>query len=319
MRKYYVAFLLLLILAGCTTTKVNMIVRRPAEVSMKNHKKIALGDIKGRVRTHAVKLQHTLRAMLVSNSYFESIVDRDHLQRLLKEHELLMMGIVEENALEIGKITGASAFVFCRIITDDVKDEIERGKIYTDDKGKEHQKNTRNVSYSVSVSVYIIDVTTSSVLLSRILSAERNESTIADMKEPPEVNYEVLFDACVREIVAQLSHIVAPYDVAIDVKLEKDEKLPDIDRAVAYFRMHEFDKGMELLKSMAAAEYLKPKIKAKALYNYGMILLYTGMYQQAHAVLLEAFELVPTSKKYQKAVLEVKEEENRYRKLKEQE
>lgn len=319
MKKFHICLLALIIVIGCATTKVNMIVRRPAEVSMKNHKKIALGDIKGRHKMHAVKMEHHLRSMLTSNGYFKSVVDRDHLQRLLQEQALQLHGIVEENAIEVGKITGASAFVFCRIITDDVKDEIERGKIYTDDKGKEHQKITRNVSYSVSVSVYIIDVTTSSVLLSRILTAECNDSTNADMKEPTKVDYEVLFDACAREVVTQLSRIIAPYDVAIDVKLEKDEKLPDLDRAVAYFRMHEFDKGLTLLKAMAEAEYQKPKIKAKALYNYGMVLLYSGIYQQAHAVLLEAFELVPTSKKYQKAVFEVKEEENRYRKLKEQE
>lgn len=310
---------LVLCMVGCATTKVNMIVRRPAEVSMKHHKKIALGDITGRVRPHAIKLQHSLRTMLVSNSYFDSIVDRDHLQRLLKEHELTLHGIVEENAIEIGKLTGASAFVFCRIITDDVKDEIEKGKVYTDDKGKEHQKIVRNVTYSVSVSVYIIDVTTSSVLLSRILTAERSESTNADMKEPPRVDYEVLFDNCVNDVLSQLSRIIAPYNVTIAVKLEKDALLPDVERVLAYFRMHEFDKGLTLLKTMAEAEYQKPKIKAKALYNYGMVLLYSGFYQQAHSVLMDAFELVPTSKKYQKAVFEVKEEQNKYLKLKEQE
>jgi len=195
---------------------------------------------------------------------------------------------------------------------------VTRGEIYKDKKGKQHQNVIRRVEYNLAVSLYVIDSNTSKVLISRVLESRRTDSSFADMKEPDQIDYESLFNGCAFDIAYQFGALIAPHNIIVKVKLEKDSVLPEIEKAIAYLQMDEYDRGMTMLKSMTEKTELKPKVLAKTYYNYGMMLVYSGDYFQGHKYLLQAFELMPKSSKYQNAVREAKNEMEQARRLGEQ-
>ncbi len=115
-----------IILSGCSTKKILINVKRPAEVNLKGYEKIAVSSLTGQNKQHANDVADEIASAMFETKRFE-VLDRQHIDKILSEQKLGLSGLIDENsAPELGKITGTAAMVFGRIQTDEYKEETSK-------------------------------------------------------------------------------------------------------------------------------------------------------------------------------------------------
>jgi len=312
---------MLIFLVGCATTSMMITVTRPAEINLKGFDKIAIGDIvdpSGNVSKHSKDISDEITTTLFTSGKYE-VLDRAHIDNVIKEHKLGMSGLVDENtASELGKFIGAAVLVFGRIQTDKYDEETSKGKPWTDKQGKSHQSYYREGVYSLSVNLKVVDILTSKILAIKTLSTGYKKSTSADNTYAPEIDKNPLYRSCVNDISGQFMRLVAPYDVQVKATFQTDKMLPEVDQAITQFKIGEWDEGLALLEKSTHKTGLEPKVQAKAYYDLGLAQLYTSKYDDALNNFKKAMSLMPNSSTYQNAVINAKSEKAKANKLKQQ-
>ncbi|MFC1619174.1 hypothetical protein ACFL45_04435 [Candidatus Neomarinimicrobiota bacterium] len=92
---------------GCGTSSIYIPIKRPAEINLRDYRKIAVGDVvneSGRKGGHAEDLSGEITNVLLANELFD-VLDRQHLARILDEHSLSESGIIDDaSATAIGNL-----------------------------------------------------------------------------------------------------------------------------------------------------------------------------------------------------------------------
>ncbi len=314
-------FLVALLAAGCGTSSVVITVTRPAEINLKDYRKIAIGDITdqyGRKGKHAKDLSDELTSALFVSDQFE-VLNRDNLARIMTEHSLSETGIIDEStAPELGQVIGTAALIFGRIQTDQYQEDLSKGTSYTDKEGKVHQTHTRKGTYHVTANLQIIDIQTAKVLAARSLTAHRSARKTADLKDPDRIDREALFSSCIKNISGQFRRMVAPYEVQVRATFLTDDLLPETDQAIAFFRIGEWEDGITMLRSAVGKRGLDSEVQSKAYYNLGLAEIYRQEFDSALEHLKTALSLNPKSRRIQNTIVRAKTERENAEKLKEQ-
>lgn len=296
-------------------------VKRPAEINLKDYKKIAMGSIvnsNGQADQHSMDIADNLTTKLFDSKTFE-VVDRQNLQKILDEQKLGQSGLVDESsAVEIGKIIGSAVMVFGRFQSDKYEEETSKSDTYVDKEGKSHTTYYRKGKYSYIINLKLIDVKTSIVLAVRTVDGTQTQQTSASNATAPAINPDILYTKAITSVTNQFMKTIAPYDENVKATFEKDAKLPELEQALAQIKIGEWDTAVKILADAAARLDLEPKVKAKALYNYGLILMYSGKYDESINTFKEAMKTMPTNSKYQDAIVTAKSEKAKSEKLKEQ-
>ncbi|MGI6477936.1 MAG: CsgG/HfaB family protein [Salinivirgaceae bacterium] len=304
---------------GCNPS-IELTVKRPAEVNLKDYKKISIGDITnayGRVDQHSKDLVDELTSKLFESKSFD-VLDRQNLNKILKEQELGQSGLVdEETAAELGKIIGSAVMVFGRIQADKYEEKLSKSEPWTTDKGEKMQTFYREGTHTFIVNLKLIDIVTAKVLAVKTIDGTHKDKKSANNKAAPEIDKNLLFSFALKKVSTDFMKMIAPYDVTVRATFERDSKLPELDQCLTLLKIDEWDAGLKLLED-ATKKPLEPKVKAKAFYNYGILLMYGGQAEKAIDTLMEAMKLVPTSRKYQNAIIQAKREKAQADKLKEQ-
>ena len=317
----FVILILAIILSSCGTTAMYMNVKRPAEINLKGYQKVAIGDVvdqRNRVNRHSRDISDELTTTLFKSGYFE-VLDRQHLAKVLEEQGLAQTGLIDENsAVEIGKLIGAGVFVFGRIQNDKYEEKTSKGKEKKDKKGNIHQPHYRDGEYNLSVNVKLIDVQTAKILGVKTLNSRKTQRSTADNKPAPEVDPDMLYRQCLNDISAQFLKVVAPHDARVKAEFETDDDLPEVEQAVTMFKIGEWNDGINLLENATKKTHLEKEIRAKSFYNLGLAQTYSGDFENALANLKKALLLEPDSSRYQNAIRNVKAEQEKAERLKEQ-
>ena len=316
---FLVTFSSALFFQSCNPSII-IIAKRPAEVNLKNYKKIAIGSIidpSGRESGHSQDIVDDLTAKLFDSKAFE-VVDRQNLDKILKELNLGQSGLVDENsASEIGKILGSAVMVFGRLQNDSYK-EIRSVSEYNDDKGKKHKTYKCEGTLTFIINLKLIDVKTSKILAIRTLNGSSSETSKGFDQAAPEIDQNNLYINCKNSVISQFMRVIAPYEVNLQVVFQKDAKLPELEQALTQIKIKEWDTAVKLLADATTRQDLVPKVKAKAYYNYGLILNSIGKFDEAINNFNDAMKLMPNITKYQEAIVTAKEDKARDAKLKEQ-
>ena len=315
------AIVIAVIFNNCGTTSMYIKVKRPAEINLKGYQKIAIGDIvnsKNRVDKHSQDMSDEFTSTMFKSGYFE-VLDRQHLAKILEEQGLAQTGLIDESsAAEIGNIIGAAAFVFGRIQTDKYKENTSKGKISKDKEGKTHQPNYRDGEFNLSVNAKIIDIQTAKILGVKTLTSIKKQRKTADNKPAPKIDRNSLYRQCLNDISSQFMKLVAPYETTVKANFETDDDLPEVKQAITFFKIGEWDDGLNLLQNATEKSGLKSKIKAKAFYNLGLAQTYSGDFENALVNLKEALKLNADSSRYKSAIMNAKAEREKAEKLKAQ-
>lgn len=314
-------FFFALFVVSCANSSIYITVKRPGEINLKEYRKIAIGDIVdqyGRKGSSAEDLADEIASVLFASRQFE-VLDRQHLARIMTEHALSETGIIDQNsAPEIGKVIGTAALVFGRIQTDQYEEDLERGKPYKDKQGHSHQIHTRRGTYQVAANLQVIDIQTAQILAAKSLMGEHTARKSADNQEPENIDRNTLYRRCLKDISQQFMRMVAPYDVQVRAAFLTDKLLPEVDQAISYFRIGEWEDGVALLEGAARKTGLPAEVQAKAFYDLGLAETYAGQFDQAIEHLKTALSLNPRSRRIQNAILRAKMEKESAERLKEQ-
>jgi len=314
-------FFLAMVMAGCGTSSVYINVKRPAEINLKEYRKIAIGDIvdqRGRQGGHAKDMAGEITSVLFTSGQFE-VLDRQNLARIMTEHSLSETGIIDEStAAEIGKVIGTAALIFGRIQTDQYQEDLKEGEPYKDKEGRSHQIHTRTGTYRVAANLQVIDIQTARILAVKSLSAERTARRTADNQDPANIDRNALYARCLKDISQQFIRMVAPYDVRVRAAFLTDKLLPEVDQAIGYFRIGEWQEGMTILRGTISKTGLPLEVQAKTFYNLGLAETYASQFDEAIEHLKTALSLNPKSRRIQNAILKAKMEQESAEKLKEQ-
>lgn len=320
-KKIFLVFFLLLFLFACGTKSVYVQVLRPAEINLKNYKKIAVGEIQninGRSGGHADDISDEINTALFNSGRFE-VIDRQHLKSVQSEHKLGFSGAVDEaTSVRLGKLVGAGVFVFGRIQSDKYEEELTKGEPWTDKEGKTNQRFSRKGVYNLSVNFKVIDIETSKIIAVKTISAKKEDLETTYNGTPKKIDSNKLYRKCLNQVVSGFMKLIAPYKETVEAEFQTDELLPEVDQAVAFFEVNEWTRGINLLDSAREKTGLKSNVLAKIYYNLGVALMITGDYDKSSENFLKAMQLNPEDSTYKKSVRRVKEEKNKAERLRQQ-
>ena len=311
-------FISLFLLIGCATTSLLITVERPAEVNLKKYKKIAIGDIvnsNGKIDKNSIDIADQITTTLFSSGRF-NVLDRQHLERIIKEHNLTVSGFINEStAAEIGKFTGTAALVFGRIQNDKYNEETWRDEAQTDSDGKRHRRHHRKGTYNLIVNLKIIDIKTSEILATKTIASSHTEKKSEDNKWPMDINKNVLYRKCIGDISGKFIKMIAPYKENVKATFQTDKMLPEINYAITQFKIGEWKEGLTVLEEATQKKDLEPSIRAKAYYDLGLAQMYYFNYEESIENLKKALKINPNSNTYESAVIKAKSEKEKAEKL----
>jgi hypothetical protein len=328
---YYGMFFLILaiVLSGCSTKKILINVKRPAEVNLKGYEKIAVSSLTGQNKQHANDVADEIASAMFETKRFE-VLDRQHIDKILSEQKLGLSGLIDEDsAPELGRIIGTAAMIFGRIQTDEYKESTSK-KDWTEKKttGKKKNKKTEKIphttyyrdgNYNLAVNIKLVDIETGKMLAVKTLSSIKNKSINNVDAKAPKIDDSALYRECLSDIKSQFTRLVAPFEVKVEASFETDDALPEVQLALVQFKIGEWGEGVKLLENASHKPGFEQKIKAKAIYNLGLAKMYGGDCEEAIELFKKAVTLNPDSGRYQKAVITAKKEKEKADKLKEQE
>lgn len=307
--------ILALLLAGCATQNLKMTVMRPAEVNLSEYNRIAIGDIWGHPYQYvqAQDIREAFTARLVQSEYFEFVLDRQYLERILQEHYLGWSGYLDaDTAPQLGKIIGAGAFVFGRITRDEYKEDVSSVKETKKDKaGQEYEvmKYIRTGTHHLGVNFQVIDIESTKIIAMKELRTQFSTSTSSEDSTPPRIDKTFVYDMCVQDLSHQFIRTVAPYYEAVTNTFQTDNKyLPELMNAHRMASVGEYQRAIQILKGATRQTGVPEVSQAKAHYDLGIIQMYLGDFDEAMDSFVRASNLVPKSSLYKNAIIKCRDE-----------
>lgn len=312
------------ILAGalaCSTVHVSVPVTRPAEINMARYRQLAVERFEGRTGTEVANL---LQQELVRSQRFQ-VVNRQNLDRIMRELQLSASDLSDPSkAIRLGKQLPASALIFGHVEESDYYEDPVTWTEYetTDDKGRKtrHRRFYRNGVSRVRVTFHIDDVETGQIVTSRTFQHEETASTTAVDRQPAFIDGNALVLRGRSNVVGQFMRSIVPWTEWEQAPFEKDGKLPQLESAITYCRMGEWDQAYDVATRAideGERQGLPSKVLAKAYWNRGLIGKYTGRFEEARTDVKRAFEYT-NDDKFLYEIRRIDEAEINARRLQEQ-
>jgi tetratricopeptide (TPR) repeat protein len=268
--------------------KIQVALRHPPGLGL-TVKRIAFGPSKG---YESDQLTDALTQDFVQNGV--EVIDRQHLQSILAEHDFSMSGYVDKTtAAELGKILGPTALLFVNLQRNKVdQQQLRDPRTYTDRNGYQHIKFISRTQAFVKASIQTIDLATGRIFQAVTLEAnplQENESFDHCCAEhPPESE---LQDRAMREIVDQVHRQFLPWTETRKLYFF-DDKDCDLKVAFSYLKggnVQEAAKQSEAnLEKCQQLPKGKEKVLARAHYNMGMSRFLLDDYEKAMTDFTEA-------------------------------
>ncbi len=333
----FIAFVVFM-LPACAPSFV-LQVQRPAEVNLMKYKKIAVSEFTNPSPAQPVQ-QNFLNSLvkptsthferagteladLISTKIFEGkkyeLVDRQNIDKILKEQKLVAQGLADEkNGVELGMISTASAIIFGTITSAVYTEDPIITKIFTTSDKKKVNLFTRAGTFSYRANLKFVDATTGSIIALKQIDLTQRISTEAQDATPQAIDPEVLYRIKTNRAADQFMNMIAPFKVSKVVSFETDKLMPELKSYVVMFETNNIEMGLKGLEELASRNYETSKLKAKAMYNYALVLTYTSDPEKALSVLQEVNRMMPGNYKYLQALHQAQEEIQVKTKLKEQ-
>lgn len=136
--------LILSSLTSCAAPKTTIKVLKPSVIDMSDFKRIAVADFRGKENSGAQAASILISKLFETKAF--DIVERQNMERILKEHSFNMTGAVDEStAKELGSILGVDALIFGEVNTYGVEDkegqEKVKKEVWTGEYEKDKQGN----------------------------------------------------------------------------------------------------------------------------------------------------------------------------------
>jgi len=279
----FTMFLMFAMIYGCATTSLKVPVTKPAKVNLSGISKIAIGEIRG---PHSSDVTDELTSKLFQSGRF-TILDRQHLDNLLREHDLQYSNLVDKNStVKLGKLMGSAALIFGRVSQHDYKEETSSYD-GTDSKGNYYKVYKRKGIATVALTLQVTDLETGSIIAVRNIKKTATQSTSAENERAPSIDQGPLLEKARSQAIDEFMKDIAPYTVYEKVKLLTDDNVPELANGVEMAKVGSWADAIIVFES-AAESYPN---SAKSLYNLGVALELTDQFDRALECFDKAYKL----------------------------
>jgi hypothetical protein len=227
---------------------------------------------------------------------FYQVIERDQLQRVLKEQRLSLSGALDEgSAAEVGKVLGLDAILMGNVsyTSTDKKGSSLLGLTTT--------SNSYCLKRTVTVrgTMKIVSVETAQIVgtknASFTMSENKCDNQISSLKKPEEYA-EILFKSMARSF----TDYFAPGYQFVEYEMEKvklKEFKSQANEALDFIENGDLDRAFPIVYAMFEADSYNPK----AAYNLGVLYEMVGAYEDANEYYGIAYELDYSNDKYRDA------------------
>ncbi len=263
---------------------------------------------------HSRELADILTADLVQSRQVE-VVDRAHLDAVLKEQELGASGYVEPATIaKLGKLLGPSVLVIVNVNRSDLsRNQSTKEERSTDRKTRQEvvrHKRTSITSLDFSATVQVVDLSTG-----RVFGAQRLEDTPSLANTSYEGFPAYPRDADVRRLAFETAkvkvlHLLLAWSEVRKLTFFDDEMF---GMAKAHERLKAgdtrgaLDLALDGLDRSKQDKAQKPKYYPRAHYNVGIIRFIQGQYEEALPYLRTALDMQSDASIFQTALKECQE------------
>ena len=189
-----------------------------------------------------------------------------------------------------------------KIITNEYSEDVEKKNIFTYPKGNTVTTFEKSGHYTYGVNFKMADSKTGKVLYSKTINCVKTQKITSPSQALLTINKSALYHQALLEVTQQFMHAVAPYTETVAVKFEKDGKLKKLNTAIHLLKQGQMEQSANLLSEMTTLDTLSPTARAKAYYNYGVILALSNRQKDATMAFQEAIRLDPKNDKYKNQV-----------------
>lgn len=162
----------------------------------------------------------------------------------------------------------------------------------------------------LTLKMKLVDSKTNNVILEKSYSstASQKGNEKDHPQEAPKVDLTSLKESCVNTIVFSMLKDISDWNQQIKIEFEEDGKFSDLPNVVSMLKGSNWDGALDILKGYATNDSFKSKQKAKAYYNYALVLMHSGAFEEAELYFKKAIELFPKEEKYINALNQLSEE-----------
>ena len=257
------------------------------------------------------ELADALTADLVQSGQVE-VVDRAHLDAVLKEQELGASGYIEPATIaRLGKLLGPSALVIVNVNRSDLsRNQSTKEERSTDYKTKQETvrlKRSSITSLDFSATVQVVDLSTG-----RVFGAQRLEDTPSLVNTSYDGWPAYPRDPDVRRLAFETAKGKVLRMLLAWTEVRKltffDDSIFGMDRAHERLKAGDLRGAQELAETGLAQSKQdkgqKPKYYPRAYYNLGIIRFAQGQYDEALPLLRTALDMQPDASIFQTALKE---------------
>ncbi len=278
---------------------------RSPQLHIKEYKQIAMGDIvgpMGRETERSLDLRDAVTSKLFNSDGYE-VVDRNELTNILSKQKGGNVVIIDEKTISaLSKGLKKALLITGRLQSEKVDQKLHSSPNGSCTGGKGYYWLATD---EVIVQLKITDVATGKMIFSGPVTRPIRVQTVESCEQTTKIDLAPVVTKAFDGLSEEVVKLLIPYAEQIDITFENallsvlKNPFKTLDQVVRFFKIGDFEKGVEILKAYASDNKMKDNLKAKAHFNYAMGLFCTEQYEQAKGELKTAMSLNPNNFSYQ--------------------
>ncbi len=284
------ASLVALLCAACGTVSVRVPVMKPAEINMAPYNSVAIGGMTGNGNG---PISDSLEEALVNSQRF-TVVDRQHMDKVLRELQLSSTDLADPNAAaRLGKVVTAGAMIF-----GDVQDsyrEQPSEQHFKDDKNVQHTWHVLRGEANVRANFKIVDVSTGKLIIAKTYEEKRDDTNRGLDKRPDPIDRPALEKAARHAVIERFMKAIVPHQEFMYANFQKDGDIPQLEGGIGWAERGEWKKAQDTFNTAAQDAERNVKLKApqiaKCYWNLGLSYEYAGDYDKANDMINKAYSM----------------------------
>ncbi len=283
------ASLVALLCAACGTVSVRVPVMKPAEINMAPYNSVAIGGMTGNGNG---PISDSLEEALVNSQRF-TVVDRQHMDKVLRELQLSSTDLADPNAAaRLGKVVTAGAMIF-----GDVQDsyrEQPSEQHFKDDKNVQHTWHVLRGEANVRANFKIVDVSTGKLIIAKTYEEKRDDTNRGFDKRPEPIDRDSLERQARQAVIDRFMKAIVPHQEYQYANFRKDSDIPQLEGGIGWAERGDWKQAQQTFNTAAQDAEKNLKLKsdqiAKAYFDLGLAYEYAGDYDKAAAMINIAYQ-----------------------------
>lgn len=291
-----------LLVTGCSSVYVPVPVMRPAEVTLGEKNKVAIGGVRGK----GGSLVEDYLIEELEKSEAVSLVERRFEDRLLREMLMSPSDYVKKRKNGgFNESATASVLIVGEMIEYSYNENRSRyartcrKKVKIDDEEKTIEYtcyvNTRSGIARAKTSFKLIDMESGEIMAPRVVFWEEKDYDEELDDTPRYFNSHDMLDKCARSIARQYARTISPWTETVRVKFYKDRDLPSLEAGVKCAEAGQWslaiDEFQKAVLTAQADSSIDAESAARAHWNLGLAYEYTGKFDDAYQQIKKAYLL----------------------------